>query len=316
MPRTCIIESPFVAKFKVGVVGCGNVGATAAYAMLIEGTPSEIVLYDLNYEKSRGLELDFEHSLSFVDYTKVHSAKDVEDLAGCDMIVITAGARQQEGETRLDLIAKNREIFKDLIPKIAKVAPDAILIIVSNPVDVLTYETIKLSGFPEKQVFGTGTMLDTARFQFHISEELCISPKSIDAYVLGEHGDTSFPVYSSANVAGKPIMEFDGFSQKVADKVYNDTKEAAYRIIHDMGYTCYSIGMVIKEIMVNITHNSRVALPLSVMLHDYYGHSDVCLSVPCILDSKGIAEIIEVPLNEKEQKMLAKSVETLKGYQA
>lgn len=315
MPRTCIINSPYVAKFKVGVVGCGNVGATAAYAMLIEGTPSEIVLYDLDYKRAHGLELDFEHSLSFVDYTKITSTKELDGLHDCDMIVITAGARQKKGETRLDLITKNREIFKQIIPKIAKVAPNSILVIVSNPVDVLTYEAIKLSRFPEHRVFGTGTMLDTARFQFHISEKLCISPKSIDAYVLGEHGDTSFPVYSSANVAGKPIMDFEGFDQKAADETYQKTKDAAYRIIHDMGFTCYSIGMVIKEIMVHITHNSRVALPLSVMLHDYYDHSDVCLSVPCILDSEGIAEVITVPLDEKEQEMLAKSVETLKGYQ-
>jgi len=313
--NTCKIASSFKTQFKVSIIGCGNVGATAAYAMLLEGTPSELVLVDRDKNKAHGLLLDFEHSLPFVPYTKIVSSDDVEACRNSHLIVVTAGARQQEGETRLQLIDKNRKIFKELIPALAKVAPDSILLIVTNPVDVLTVEALKLSGFPENRVFGTGTMLDTARFRFHIAEKLCLSPQSIQAYVLGEHGDSSFPVFSSANVAGKPLSDFVGFTPELAAQCFDETKTAAYRIIHDMGYTCYSIGMVIKEIMGHIFQHSRIVVPLSVNLKDYYGHSDIALSVPCVLDSDGVSEIIKVPLSDEEQKMLAKSVETLKSFQ-
>ena len=301
------------SNFKVTVVGCGNVGASAAYAMLIDGTPTELTLINRTIDKARGLMLDFEHSLSLYDeYTRITASEDYADCANSNLVVITAGAKQAEGETRLDLVEKNKAIFREIIPKIAKAAPDAILLIVSNPVDVLTYEAWKLSGFPKERVFGSGTLLDSSRLQFHIAEKMCISPKSVEAYVLGEHGDTSFPVFSSASVAGKPLCDFEGFCGETSDKAYEETRDAAYRIIHDLGYTCYSIGMVIKEIAVNIFQNSRIVLPLSTVLEDYYGHSDVALSVPCVLGSSGIEEVIKVPLNEKEQKQLAKSAETLK----
>ncbi|MBU0981831.1 L-lactate dehydrogenase [Patescibacteria group bacterium] len=314
MPKTCKIQSSYQTKFKVSVVGCGNVGSTAAYAMLIDGTPTELVLYNKEREKAEGLLLDFQHSLSFYNYTKLTATDDFKDLKDSNLVVVTVGARQNEGETRLDLANKNKAIFADIIPQIAKAAPDAILLIVSNPVDVLVYEAIRLSGFPENRVFGTGTMLDSARLQFHIGEWLCLSPKSIDAFVLGEHGDSSFPVFSSANVSGKPLMSFDNFDEKVAEKLYQETKNAAYNIIHDLGFTCYAIGAVIKEIMVHIFQHSRIVLPLSVKLNGQYGHSDVALSVPCVLSSDGISEVIEVPLDEKEQEKLKKSVETLKSY--
>lgn len=312
--NTCKITSSFKSQFKVSIVGCGNVGATAAYAMLLDGTPSELVLIDRNKDKAHGLLLDFEHSLPFVPYTKIVSSDDLSACRNSHLVVITAGARQQEGETRLQLIEKNRKIFQEIIPSLAKIAPESILLIVTNPVDVLTYEATKLSGFPENRVFGTGTMLDTARFRFHIAEKLCLSPQSIQAYVLGEHGDSSFPVFSSANVAGKSLKDFEGFTQVIADQCFEETKTAAYRIIHDMGYTCYSIGMVIKEIMVHIFQHSRIVVPLSVNLKDYYGHSDIALSIPCVLDSDGISEMIKVPLSEIELVMLDKSVRTLKSY--
>lgn len=296
-------------------MGCGNVGATAAYALLIDGTPTELVLVDRSKEKVEGLALDFEHSMSlYDDYTKVVATDDYADCVGSSVIVITAGAKQKEGETRLDLVDNNKAIFDELIPKLAKVAPDAILLIVSNPVDVLTYHAWKLSGFPKNRVFGSGTFLDSSRLQFHIAERMCISPKSVEAYVLGEHGDTSFPVFSSANVAGKPLCDFGGFCEADAEACYKDTRDAAYRIIHDLGYTCYSIAMVIKEIVLNVFHNSRIVLPLSTVLDDYYGHSDVALSVPCVLGSDGIEDTIEVPLSKKEQGQLKKSVEVLKGF--
>ncbi len=314
MPNACKLKSSFETAFKVSMIGCGSVGATAAYAMLIDGTPTELVLIDHSKEKAEGLRLDFEHSLSFFKNTRITATDDYSACKDSQIIFITAGARQAEGETRLQLVDKNRKIFREIVPALAKYAPKAILVVVTNPVDVLTYEAIKLSGFPEGRVFGTGTMLDTARFRYHISERLCLSPHSIEAYVLGEHGDTSFPVFSSANVAGKPIGEFEGFTDEVGRQCYEDTKNAAYRIIHDLGYTCYSIAAVMKEIMVNVFQHSKIVVPLSVELKDYFGHKDVCLSVPCVLDCDGVSGVIKVPLNQKEQDSLAKSVETIRAF--
>ncbi len=303
---------PFATQFKVSVVGCGNVGATAAYAMLLDGTPTELVLFDVSKEKAQGLLLDFEHSLPFVSYTKLTAGADFRVCENSQLIVITGGARQQEGETRLDLIKKNRDIFKDLIPQLAKVAPTSILLIVTNPVDVLTFEALKLSKFPRHRVFGTGTMLDTARLRFHISQRLRLSPQSIGAFILGEHGDSSFPVWSCANVSGKPLSQFEGFTKKIMDECYEETRDAAYRIIHDLGYTCYSIATVIREIMRHIFQHSRVVLPLSVVLEGEYGLRNVALSVPCVLDSSGIASVLTVPLDAAEQEKFAKSAETLR----
>lgn len=315
MKTSCTVPA-FTTQFKVSVIGAGNVGATAAYAMLMDGTPSEVVIVDRNKEKAEGLMLDMEHSMAFFNATKILGTDDVRACKNSQLIVVTAGARQQEGETRLDLIKKNRAIFKELIPQLAKVAPKAILLIVSNPVDVLTYEAYKLSGFPWGRVFGSGTTLDTARLRFHLSEQLCLSPKSVEAYILGEHGDTSFPVWSSANVAGQPLMKMAGFSKSQANVAYKDTREAAYRIIHDLGYTCYSIGTVIRELMVHIFQHSRIVLPLSVPLdktHGFHGVEGVALSVPCVLDSSGVSGIVEIPLNGLEKKQLKKSAATLKA---
>lgn len=314
MALKCKLESEFQSKFKVSVIGCGNVGATAAYAMLLNGTPSELVLIDLSKEKAAALDLDFSHALSFFQQIKIVGTDDFAACRDSHLVVITAGARQKEGETRLDLVKKNKAIFADIIPKIVAVAPKAILLIVSNPVDVLTFEAARLSGFPWGRVFGTGTMLDTARFQYHIAQRLCLSPRSVDAYVLGEHGDSSFPVFSSANVAGKSLFDFDGFTREIAEECYKDTQQAAYHIIHDLGYTCYAIAVVIREIMLAIYSHAKIVVPLSVPLQDYYGHSGVALSVPCVLDSDGVSDVIKVPLDEKEQEMLKKSVDTLKEF--
>ncbi len=314
MTKFCTPSSQFQSQFKVSIVGCGNVGATAAYAMLLAGITTELVLVDHSKDRAHGLMLDFEHALSFLPATKVVASDDYSACANSQVIFITAGAKQVEGETRLQLIKKNSEIFEDIIPKIAMAAPNSILVIVSNPVDILTYKTLKLSKFPKNRVFGSGTMLDSARFKFHISEKLCLNPHSIEAYILGEHGDSSFPVFSSANVSGKPLFDFEGFDRKVADTCYDETKNAAYRIIHDIGFTCYSIGTVMMEIASAIKQNSRIVVPLSVFVENYYGVNDVAMSVPCVLDGSGVSEVIEVPLNEIEVAQLQSSAKLLKSY--
>ncbi|MBT6068685.1 L-lactate dehydrogenase [Candidatus Peregrinibacteria bacterium] len=302
-------------SFKVSIVGCGNVGATMAYAMVLDGTPTDLALIDIDADRANGLLLDLDHSLSFTPYTKLESSDDMAICKGSKLVVVTAGARQREGETRLDLIAKNRAIFETIIPKIAKAAPDTLLLIVSNPVDVLTLEALKLSGFPKSRVFGSGTLLDTARFQFHISEKLDVHPSSVNAFILGEHGDSSFPVYSSADIAGAPLRDMPEFTKEIEKECYEDTKNAAYRIIHDQGYTCYSISTAVLQIMKAIFEDSNEVFPLSTLLEDYYGHSDVALSLPCVLGRKGIERQILTPLDEKEKELLKNSVDTLKGYQ-
>jgi L-lactate dehydrogenase len=301
-------------SFKVSIVGCGNVGATAAYALLLKGVPTELVLMDVQREMAEGLALDMEHSLAFTSYVKLKASNNPTACKDSDLIFITAGKRQAPGETRLDLVKANRKIFKEMIPMLVKAAPNAIFCVVSNPVDVMTYETLKISGLPWNKVFGSGTMLDSARFQFHISEKIGVHPRSIDAYILGEHGDSSFPIWSSANVLSKPLKEFPGFTKTVAKECYESTKNAAYRIIHDVGFTCYSIATAMAEIAKNIKEDTKQVFPLSILLQKYYGHSNVCLSVPCVLGRNGIEKVLEIPLNKDETKKLAKSVKILKSF--
>lgn len=312
MKNTGAISSTIQRKFKVAVVGCGNVGATAAYAMLIDGSPTEIVLIDRDAKKAEGIALDFQHALPFVSSTIVTSDTDAEACRDADLVVITAGVGQKTGQTRLDLLAKNRAIMSELIPHVAQVAPESILLMVTNPVDILTYDAVQLSGFPAHRVFGTGTMLDTARLRYHIGKRLCVNPRSVHAFVLGEHGDSAFPVYSSANIAGKPLRDFDAFTPDVAEQCFNETRTAAYRIIQDMGFTCYAIGLVVRDIMKHIFHDNRVVVPLSVKLKNYYGHSDIALSVPCVLGGNGIEEILTVPLDDHEQQLLTQSADAMR----
>lgn len=300
-----------VDKFKVSIIGCGNVGATIAYAVLLDGIVTDLALIDSAKEKAEGIVLDLEHCLPFTSSIKLSGGDDYSLCTESDIVIITAGKRQAEGESRLDLISANKRIFEQIIPKIVAASPDALLMIISNPVDILTYHALRISGLPESRVFGTGTTLDTSRLRFHISENIHIHPQNIEAYILGEHGDSGFPVYSSANVSGKPLSEFPEFTNTVANQCYLDTKNAAYRIIHDVGYTCYSIATVARELVKNIFNDSHKVYPLSVVLHNSYGVSDVALSVPCVLGRNGIEEIITVPLNETEQRQFAKSAETL-----
>lgn len=301
---------------KVAIIGCGNVGATMAYAILLDGSVTDLTLIDINKERAQGILLDLEHSLPFTSFANLEAGDDYSACAGSHIVIVTAGKRQAEGQTRLDLAADNRKIFQDIIPKIVKAAPDAILLIVTNPVDALTHEALKASGFPPGRVFGSGTILDTARLQFHISQKLKIHPRSIDAYILGEHGDSSFPVWSSASVIGKPILEFPGFTREIADQCYEETKNAAYRIIHDVGFTCYSIATAAREIVRNVFEDTRQVFMLSTLLQNYHGHSDVCLSVPCVLGRQGIIETLQIPLNKEEQEKLAKSVGVIKALQS
>jgi len=299
---------------KVSIIGCGKVGMAAAYAIVLDGTTDELLLVSHSMDKLVGEELDLEHGMAFLTNTQIKATTDYADLSGSDIVIITTGAAQQPGESRLDLTSKNVAIIESLIPQVVKYAPNAIILIVSNPVDILTYKAYQIAGLPKGRIFGTGTTLDTARFRFHLSEFLHVNPKSIHAYILGEHGDTSFPAITSAVVGGQPLTTFPGFSPERALKAYQETREAAYKIIASKGATYYGIGVVIREFVRVILKDSQSILPVSIPLHHYYGYSGVALSVPCIVGKEGVTDVLEIKLSWDEKKALEKSVATLKSY--
>lgn len=296
-------------KFKVSIIGCGNVGATTAYTLLNSGLTSELLLFDINREKTEGLVLDFKHSAHFSPNTKLTAAKNLNQTKNSDLIIITAGQRQKPGQTRPELIEANKKIFDQIIPKISKYSPNSILLIVSNPVDALTKHALDLSKFPRHRVFGTGTLLDTARFRSQLNDLTKIHPNNIHAYILGEHGDSSFPVLSSANIAGQPLQSI--ISKKEINQAFTNTQKAAYRIIHDLGFTCYSIAQVCKEITKSIKNDSNQIYPVSVNLNGEYNLKNVSLSLPCQINRNGIQKIIEIPLNSKERKSLQISAQKI-----
>lgn len=301
-------------SYKVGIVGCGKVGMTAAFAIALQGIATELVLLSRCVDKIIGEELDLEHGMSFMSNTKVHATEEYEDLAGCDVVVVTAGASQRPGETRLDLAAKNSAIMADIIPRIVKNAPDCVILMVTNPVDVLTYQAYQLAGWPKGRVFGSGTVLDTSRFRFHLSEFLHVNPKSIHAYILGEHGDHSFPVLSSASIGGQPLTTLPDFSHQRAQAAYDKAKNAAYKIIESKGATFYAIGVVVAEIVKNVLRDHKSIMPVSVPLHGYYDHYGVALSVPCVIGRQGAEKSLEIKLDWQERQQLDKTVNVLKQY--
>jgi len=301
-------------KTKVTVIGAGRVGITAAFTMYLKNTAQEIMLYGRDKDKLIGEQSDFMDSLSFLGTTHVTVGNEMSDLAGSDVIVFTAGAAQEQGETRLDLVKKNTEIVEAMIPSIIQYAPESIVLMVTNPVDILTYKTILLSKLPRSQVFGSGTTLDTARFRYHLSQYLAVNPKSIHAYILGEHGDSSFPTLSTANVGGQLVETMNNFTHEKAFEAYTKARDGAYKIIAAKGATYYAIAVVINQLVSAILTDAGRVYPLSVLLKGEYGQNNVCLSVPCILGRKGIERIIEIPLSEEEKLKLQISVETLKKY--
>jgi len=299
---------------KIVIVGAGFVGSTIAYALLIEGIASEIILLDIHKEKAEGEALDLKHSLQFTAPTKIVYGDNFQLCRDAAIIIICAGAHQKPGETRLDLVQKNAKIFKAMIPNITKYNKDCILIVVTNPLDVLTYLTLKYSKFKPNKVFGSGTILDTARFRYLLGEYFNVDPSSVHAYILGEHGDSEFPVWSTANIAGIHLSKLDNYNKKAMNGIFKKTKNAAYEVIAKKGATYYAIGLGIAKIVKAVLRNHNEVLPVSTLLKDYYGISGVCLSVPCIVNKDGIKKQLKLPLNNIEKKMLKKSADIIRGY--
>lgn len=299
---------------KVAIIGCGRVGMSAAFALLLQGNVNELVLHGRCKDNIIGEELDLEHGMAFLSPAKIMATEDYADIKDSDVVVITAGAAQQPGETRLDLVEKNTKIIEGIIAQVVRHAPGAVILMVTNPVDILTYRAHLLSGLPKGRVFGTGTTLDTARFRFHLSEFLHVNPKSIHAYILGEHGDSSFPVLSSASVGGQLLNTFPGYTHQRAMKAFDKARDAAAKIIASKGSTYYGIGVVISQIVKTILRDEKSVLPVSIPVHDFYGHYGLAISAPCVIGRHGVEQQLDVKLSWEEKQALDRSVAQLKKY--
>lgn len=298
---------------KLSLIGLGNVGITAAYTLLLSETVDELVLVSRSVEKAYGHKLDLEHAMPFLSPVKIFATADYSQIEGSDVIVIAAGEGQKPGQTRIDLVEANKKIFSELIPEMKPFIGTATVVIVSNPVDVLTYYATELLQLPAGRVLGTGTLLDTARFRFHLSEFLHINSRSIHAYILGEHGDSSFPVLSSANVGGELLSGLPQYSEAKAIEAFEQAKAAAYKIIAAKGATYYAIAVAIRQVVQSILHDQRSVLPItSVLQQEYYGQSDVAVSVPSIIGRAGVLTQLQIPLSELEQKQFAHSAGVVK----
>ena len=301
---------------KVGVVGCGFVGAASAFAIMESGIFSEMVLIDANKEKAEGEALDISHGLPFAKPMQIY-AGDYEDIADAAIVVVTAGAGQKPGETRLDLVKKNVGIFKTIIPQIAEKNKEGILLIVANPVDILTLAALKLSGYPENRVFGSGTVLDTARLKYLLGEHLEVDSRSVHAFIIGEHGDSEIAAWSSANVSGIPLNAFCEMRghfdhENAMKKIAEDVKNSAYEIIGKKGATYYGIAMSVKRILEAVVRDEKSILPISSLQHDNHGISDITISMPAIVGRNGVEGTVPISLSPEEKAALLESAKTLK----
>ncbi|PNZ99944.1 L-lactate dehydrogenase [Staphylococcus massiliensis CCUG 55927] len=303
---------------KVVLVGNGAVGSSYAFAMVNQGVADEFVIIDLNKEKVLGDVMDLNHGAPYGMSPVKVKAGDYKDCQDADLVVICAGVAQKPGETRLQLVEKNTKIFKSIVSEIMASGFDGIFLIATNPVDVLSYVTLKTSGLPKERVIGSGTILDTARFKYLLSETFNVSPSSIHAQIIGEHGDSELPVWSNANIAGQPlydILKKDPEKSQLIDEIFVKTRDAAYDIIKAKGATYYGVAMGLMHITKAILRNQNHVLTVSSYLEGEYGEEDVYVGVPAVVNKNGARNIIEVPLNEKETEQFNHSVSVLKEIQ-
>ena len=301
---------------KAAVIGCGFVGSSIAFTLMQSGIFSELVLIDANRDKAEGEAMDLSHGLPFTHPMDIR-AGDYDDVADCALVIVTAGAGQKPGETRLDLVHKNVAIFRSIIPEIARRNRDAILLIVSNPVDVLTWAAWKLSGYPANRVLGSGTVLDTARLKYLLGERLGVDSRSVHAFIIGEHGDSELAVWSSANISGVPIDHFcelrGHYDHAAADHaLYEEVRDSAYEIIRRKGATYYGVAMAIRRIAYAIVRDEHSVLPVSSILHGEYGLNDICMSIPALVGRKGVETVLDIQLSPEEEEKLLHSAGTLK----
>ena len=302
---------------KVAIIGCGFVGSSSAFALMQSGLFSEMVLIDADVNRAEGEALDISHGLPFAKPMKIY-AGGYEDIADAAIVIVTAGAGQKPGETRLDLVKKNVEIFKSIIPEIAKQDFKGILLIVANPVDILTYVAAKLSKLPQGRVFGSGTVLDSARLKYLLGEHLDVDNRSVHAFIIGEHGDSEIAAWSSANVSGIPLNDFcemRGYfkHEESMKKILEEVKNSAYEIIEKKHATYYGIAMSVRRICEAIIRDEKSILPVSSIQKGEYGIENVALSIPAIVGREGVEKVVPIKLSDTEKEELIKSANTLKN---
>ena len=301
---------------KAAVIGCGFVGASIAFRFLQQGLFSQLVLVDVNREKAEGEAMDLSDGLPYAEAMEI-TAGGYDDVADCALIVITAGANQKPGETRLDLIGKNIAILKGVIGEITTRDFGGILLVVSNPVDVLTYAAWKLSGYPKNRVIGSGTVLDTARLKQLLGEKLGVDSRNVHAFIVGEHGDSELAVWSGANVSGVDLDQFchlrgDPLNRAEMERIYQGVRDSAYAIIRRKGATYYGIAMAVGRIAQCILRDEKAVLPVSAVLEGQYGLEGLCLSVPSIVGKGGLEEVLEIPLGAEEREALIRSARQMR----
>lgn len=300
---------------KVGVVGTGMVGASFAYALMQRGLANEMVLIDANRGRAEAEAMDLNHGVPFVRPMRIW-AGDYADLAGAAVTVVTAGAAQKPGETRLQLLERNAGIMRAIIPEVVKHNPDGIILIASNPVDLMTHLSVEISGLPATHVFGSGTILDTARFRYLLGDRYSVDPRSVHAFIVGEHGDSELALWSLANIAGVRLRDFRaasgvGYDEAALQSIFEQTRDAAYTIIERKGATYYAIGLALLTIVEAILRDQHTVLTVSSLMKGQYGVSDLCISLPTIVGARGVEEVLNLALSPEEEESFRRSAATL-----
>jgi L-lactate dehydrogenase len=304
---------------KVAVVGAGAVGATLAYAVLIRGAAREVVLYDVDTAKVRAQALDLAHGIQFMPMAHVVGTDEIAACADADVVVVTAGAKMHAGQTRLDLAEKTIGLTRTLMPQLVEVAPDAAYVMVTNPVDVVTYAALRFSGLPRSQVFGSGTVLDSSRFRYLVARHVGVAVQNVHAYIVGEHGDTAVPLWSSATIGGVPLLDLEPLpgreplTEAVRESIARDVVESAYEIIAGKGATSYAIGLASSRIVEAVVNDEHRVMPVSSLVDDLHGIGDVCLSVPTMVSHAGAGRLFPTPMSDDELVALRHSADTLRA---
>lgn len=304
---------------KVAIIGAGNVGATFAFSLMNSGLTREIALIDRDEKRAKGECMDLNHGAAFVPPVSIYPTG-YEGCKDADIVVITAGARQKPGESRLDLLQRNVAIIKEITENVAQHTKDAILLVVTNPVDILSYVVMKVSGFPKKKVIGSGTVLDTSRFRYLLSGHCRVDARNVHAYIIGEHGDTELAIWSHANIGGMKLKDYCPLCsrkgcnyKKDLQKIFEEVKNSAYKIIEAKGASYYAIGLSLVKIVASILRDENSVLPVSTFIEDYYEISDVYLSVPTIVNRSGIERVLKLELSVDEVEKLKYSGKELKS---
>ncbi|WP_039658048.1 L-lactate dehydrogenase [Clostridium tyrobutyricum] len=305
-----------IRGIKISIIGAGFVGSTTAFSIMSSGLASEIVIVDVNKDKAEGEAMDLAHGVSFVKPVDIKSG-DYKDTEESNIVIITAGSGQKPAESRLDLINRNYSIFKSIVPEVVKYSPKSILLVVSNPVDILTYITYKLSGFPPERIIGSGTVLDTSRLRYMISENFNIDARNIHSYIIGEHGDSEIATWSSTSIAGIPLEQYCNLmdascDSDYQDRIINNVRNAAYEVIERKGSTYFAVALAVRRIVEALSRDENSIMTVSALFSGEYDIDNVYMGLPAVIGSEGIQKTLRVPLNSAEKTALQTSADTLK----